>query len=388
VQGGGDRQAVYLARELQDMGNDVTVYTPTYDSRCYPDVCSRLRIVVTGGHGLAPLMPSRRLQAFYDMRRMADQIEDGFDVLNPHHWPPHWAAVKAAQRFGQHPAVVWMCNDPPWPSGAASPFSLRALSRRLFFRYDAAAVRRIDRVVVLSEYARGLLEGTYGIDSAVVRSGVDLDSLRLGAPGEAEGVRRRHRIPPDHFLILALGILMPHRRLEDALHAVAALINEGRRVHLLIAGSAEQYPLYADSLRELARWLRIAKNVTFAGAVAESDLRRYYHACDAFVFPNENQTWALAVVEAMACGKPAVVSRGAAVQEVLDDGKTAFIVPPREPEAIAAALRRIIDAPELRAEVAENGRLYVVESFSWRRYAESMLDLFEQRARREKALAA
>jgi glycosyltransferase involved in cell wall biosynthesis len=383
VQGGGDRQAVYLARELQDIGHDATVYTPAFDSSCYPEVCSQIRIVLTGRHPLSPLMPTQRLRAFLDMRRMAGRIEEGFDVLNPHHWPPHWAAVGAARRSGRRPAIVWMCNDAPWPATAALRFSPRALWRRLFFRCDAAAVRRIDRVAVLSGYAKGIVDATYGIDSTVVRSGVDIDALRLDTPDKAAAVRQRHRIAPDDFLVLALGILMPHRRLEDALNAVASLLNEGRRVHLLIAGSAEQYPEYARVLRDLARRLRITKNVTFAGAVAESDLRLYHHACDAFVFPNENQTWALAVIEAMACGKPVVVSRGAAVQEVLEDGKTAFLVPPRDPAAIAAALRRMMDCPELRAEVAENGRRYVADSFSWRRYAESMLALFEGRAPRE-----
>ncbi|MDI6858525.1 MAG: glycosyltransferase family 4 protein [Dehalococcoidia bacterium] len=378
VQGGGDRQAVYLARELQEMGHDLTVYTPAFDGGCYPDVCSRLRIVVTGKHPSAALMPSRRLRAFLDMRRMARGIEDGFDVLNPHHWPPHWAAVSAARRMARRPAIVWMCNDPPWPPDAARGLSPRALLRRLFFRYDSAAVQEIDRVVVLSRYAKGILDATYGIDAAVVRSGVDIEALRLGPGGDAGEIRRRRRIPADCFLVLALGILMPHRRIEDALEAVASLLNEGRRLHLLIAGSPEQYPEYAYSLREMARRLRITEHVTFAGAVDENELKLYYHACDAFLFPNENQTWALAVIEAMACGKPVVVSRGAAVQEVLEDGKTALLVPPRDPDAIAAALRRLMDGPGLAAQVAGNGQRFVADTFSWRRYAQSMLAIFEE----------
>lgn len=378
VQGGGDRQAVYLARELQEMGHDVTVYTPAFDDGCYPDVCSRLRVIVTGRHPLSRLVPTRRVRAFLGMKRMAESIEDGFDVLNPHHWPPHWAAVGAARRAGHRPAIVWMCNDPPWPADAERGASPRALLRRLFRRYDAAAVRKVDVIVVLSHYAKGLVDATYGTDAVVVRSGVDIEALRL-SPGEDPGeIRQRHRIPPDRFLVLNLGILMPHRRIEDALNAVAALVNEGRRVHLLIAGSPEQHPEYAYSLRELARRLRITEHVTFAGAVDESELNLYYHACDAFLFPNENQTWALAVIEAMACGKPVVVSRGAAVQEVLEDGKTAFLVPPRDPDAIAAALRRLTDDPGLTAEVAENGQRFVADTFSWRRYAQSMLAIFEE----------
>ena len=386
VEGGGDRQAVYLASELQDMGHDVVVYTPAYDrQRCYPDVCSRLNIVVTGKHPLTRLpIPSGRLRQYLNMRRLADRLDGPFDLLNPHHWPPHWAAVRAARRLCPQPAVVWMCNDPPWPSarpatGARRLLSpLRWLSRRAFLWYDRRAARHVSRIVVLSHYAKSLVDATFDSDCTVVRSGVSLDSLRLSDAQEAVAIRREHGIPAESFLLLSLGILMPHRRLEDALTGVAGAVARGYDIHYLVVGSPAQYPEYAGRLRSLAHDLGLDGRVSFVGAVADSRIKLYYHACDAFIFPNENQTWALAVTEAMACGKPVIVSRGAAVQEILEDGKTAFLVPPRRPDAIAEALRTVMDNPGLRDEVAENGRRLVAESLSWRRYAESMLGVFAE----------
>ena len=386
VEGGGDRQAVYLASELQDMGHDVVVYTHTYDrQRCYPDVCSRLNIVVTGKHPLARLpIPSRRLRAYLNMRRLADQLDGPFDVLNPHHWPPHWAAVWAARRTFPQPAVVWMCNDPPWPpenpsSGIRILMSpLRALLRRVFLWHDLRAIRHVSRIVVLSNYAKRLVDATYGCDSSVVRSGVDFESLRLDDPTEAAAIRRQHAVPENAFLLLALGILMPHRRLEDALAGVAEAVAGGHDIHFLIVGSPAQHPEYAEGLRALTHNLGLDSRVTFVGAIPESRLRLYYHACDAFIFPNENQTWALAVTEAMACGKPVIVSTGAAVQEILEDGKTAFLVPPRRPDAIAAVLSELIDDPELRKEVAARGCQHVHDMLSWPGYAQTMLGIFDE----------
>lgn len=388
VQGGGERQAVYLARELQEMGHDVTVFTPVYDrERCYPDVCSSLRIVVTGEHPLARLpIPSRRFRAYFNMLRLAGALRGPFDVINPHHWPPHWAAVWAAGRMSPPPAVVWMCNDPPWRA-VMSPRSanrllqpLRALSRAAFRYVDRTLARRVDRIVALSRYAKREIEATYNVGCTVVRSGVDVRALDHADATRVARLRRRYGAGDGAFLVLSLGILMPHRRLEDAIHGVARVIEAGQDVRYVIAGSPEQYPEYAASLRRLAHDLGLDGRVTFPGAVPEGELTSHYHACDAFLFPNENQTWALAVAEAMACGRPVVVSTGAAISETLTDHQTALLVPPRDPDAIAVALTTLVQDQTLRREIGRRGHDYVVETMSWGRYARAMLDVFRESA--------
>ena len=389
-QGGGERQAVYLARELQDMGHEVVLYTTAHDpQRCYPEVCAQLRVVVTGRHPVARLpVPSRRLRDYLNMRHLARYLRGPFDVLNPHHWPPHWAAVRAARRSSPPPAVVWMCNDPPWdppslpdgsPSGVRGLISpLRRLMMRVQRWHDLRTTRDVSEIVVLSRYAKRQVDATYGTDCRVVRSGVDLTSLLTDNPAKLTDIRGEHAISSETFLLLSLGILMPHRRLEDALSGVAKAVAEGHDIHYLIVGSPSLHPDYANRLRSLAYELGLSQRVTFTGAVLENTLPLYYRACDAFIFPNENQTWGLAVTEAMACGKPVIVSTGAAVQEILEDGKTAFLVPPRRPDAIAAVLSRLIDSPELRKAVAERGRKHVAETLSWRTYAQAMLGIFEE----------
>lgn len=386
VQGGGDRQALCLARELQEMGHEVVVYTPTYDrEKCYPEVCAGLRIVVTGVHPLARLsiLPGR-LRACLNMLRLARAIDGPFDVINPHHWPPHWAAVWAGRLNSKAPSVVWMCNDPPWPAPKPARglrrlvAPLRFLSRAAFLRLDRRLVREVSRIVVLSEYAKRLIDASYDADCAVVRSGVDFEELQEVDEERAAEVRRRYGADDGAFLLLSLGILMPHRRLEDAIEGIARVVASGHDVRYVIAGSPEQHPEYAESLRRLVGELGLGESVIFAGAISEEERKLHYHACDAFVFPNESQTWALAVSEAMACGRPVVVSTGAAITETLTDHQTALFVPPRDAEAIAVAVTTLIEDEALRREIGERGRRYVFETLSWRRYASAMLDLFEE----------
>ncbi len=386
-EGGGERQAVRLAAELQAMGEDVIVFTNVINpSACYPAVTSRLNVVAAGRHPLATRLPSRRLCHYFDMRRLSAAVSGPFDVLNPHHWPPHWAAAWAAARAPQRPAIVWMCNDPPWGFGPgerpevlrANHASRRAL-RALFLRFDRRLVRRLDRTVVMSDHARQIFEKTYRTPGTVVRSGVDLPGVDGTRSREAAlSVRTAHGIRPEAFLLLSVNILMPQRRVEDAVEAVGALMARGHDVHLLALGSTTYDPACAERLRALVRERGLEGHITFTGSVPEADLAAYYRACDAYVHPNEEQTWGLAVTEAMAYGSPVVVSTGAGVHEVLTDGTNALLAPPRRPDAIAGAVERLLLDDELRTRLASQGRQLVEKTLSWRRYAESMVAVFQE----------
>ena len=162
---------------------------------------------------------------------------------------------------------------------------------------------------------------------------------------------------------------MPHRRLQDAIEAVSRLKSRGFPVRLLLAGSGLTFPEYFNSLKDQVTQLGLAHEVTFAGKVADEEIQDFYCACDAFLFPNENQTWGLAVLEAMACGCPVLVSQGAAVHEVLTDGEDAFLFPARNPEALAARIQSVATQPELRAKVAQHGMELVRTKYNWEQFA-------------------
>ena len=387
-QGGGERQALCLARELQDTGHEVVLYTTEHQpGSCYPDLANDLHIVASGRHALCRLgtpMPDK-VALYLDMMHLAQTVEPGFDVLNPHAWPAHWAAVRAAKLApAPAPPVVWMCNDYMWGSWltrangrwAGSRWGRQTI-RRAFYRHDLRVTRQVARTVVLSEQAQREVEAGYGMTTDVVRSGTDVDCLRYPPDLNSHEVRERYGISDSSFLVLFLGILMPHRRLEDALEAVAKLVAEGRDLHFLIVGSLDYNPAYAAGIREHANRLGLERNVTFAGVVSEADIPSYYHACDAFIFPNEQQTWGLAVTEAMACGKPVAVSTGSGVHEVLTDGQTALLFPPRRPDLLADRVAVLMDNPSLAENIADSGRRLVAKTLTWRNYAAAMVDVFD-----------
>ena len=86
----------------------------------------------------------------------------------------------------------------------------------------------------------------------------------------------------------------------------------------------------------------------------------------------------LAGMEAMASGKPVIVSKANGLAEVLTDGENALLVPPRSPLAIAEAIKRLIEVPLLASTIGEEGSRFVREHFSWQNQAQGIVTLFKE----------
>ncbi|MCU1256291.1 MAG: glycosyl transferase, group 1 [Candidatus Angelobacter sp.] len=370
VEGGGERQCVSLARALALRGHRVTIYTSAYDrANCFPEICKDLTIVNVGRGLLPGLRKPRFLRGYLDMKRLATAVKSRHEIWNPHHWPAQWGAVWLKRRLGG--AVVWMCNDVPnLHEKAQQRRSIGLISAAvhwLYYVYDRMQNRKIDLNLFLSKWAEGEFKAIYAGPTRVVRSGADPGRFARG--GDRQKIRDRFGYSSSDFVLLWLGIFMPHRRLQDAIEAVSLLKSQGFPVRLLLAGSGLSFPEYFNTLNALSAQLGISQAVTFAGKVPDEEIQDFYCACDVFLFPNENQTWGLAVLEAMACGCPVLVSSGAAVHEVLADGENAFLFPPRNPVTLAARIQEVATQPELRAAIAQKGMDLVRTQFTWDQFA-------------------
>jgi glycosyltransferase involved in cell wall biosynthesis len=179
-------------------------------------------------------------------------------------------------------------------------------------------------------------------------------------------------------VLLTVCILMPRRRLEDVVRAIRILTQEGLDVAYLVVGRTSGSETYAESIEAEVRASDLGNHVKIIGEVSEKDLIDYYHACDAFVWAaDRDQSWGMAGMEAMAAGRPVIVSRANGLAEILEDGRTALLVTPCSPESIADAVERLIRDRALAHSVASQGQELVRERYSWRKHAEQMLALFD-----------
>ena len=193
-------------------------------------------------------------------------------------------------------------------------------------------------------------------------NGVD---TRLFAPGPDEaGVRAAEGIPEDAVVatfVATLDRAHHFKRLDIALQAIDALDDE--RVHLLVAGGGE----LLDNFQRRATAAGIAKRVHFLGRVPHSRLPGVLRAADLLLLTTEPpESFGIVLIEAMACGLPTIATEYPGVRAVVDEGETGILVPPGDPEAVAAAIRRMVGSGASgRVEMGIAGRDKAEHLWSW-----------------------
>jgi glycosyltransferase involved in cell wall biosynthesis len=117
--------------------------------------------------------------------------------------------------------------------------------------------------------------------------------------------------------------------------------------------------------------------VTFVTGVPEQRIIELYSEAELAVVPSLYEGFSLPAIEAMACGVPLVATTGGALPEVVgEDGDTALLVPPGDSDALAGAIRRALDDPELRDRIGAAGRQRVIERWTWRHTATGTVEQY------------
>ena len=118
--------------------------------------------------------------------------------------------------------------------------------------------------------------------------------------------------------------------------------------------------------------------MTFAGAVGQDEIERYYDECELFCLPSFSEGLPVVLMEAMAYGRPVVSTHIAGVRELVRDGETGLLVAPGSAEELAGAIGRLLDDAELRERIADAGRECVRREFDVERSAGQLEQVFRE----------
>jgi glycosyltransferase involved in cell wall biosynthesis len=246
------------------------------------------------------------------------------------------------------------------------------LDNFLYRVYIPAGLRNVDAVITLSESAKRDLRRFLRFPAGRIHV-VPLAAERAFSPLAADVVRStlaRHQLEPG--FVLYVGALEPRKNVPTLLRAFARLRREVPGVRLVIVGAPRwKFSAIPRVLDEL----RLRDAVQFTGYVADADLPALYSAASVFCFPSLAEGFGLPVLEAMACGTPVVCSNASALPEVAGDA--AVLVEPTDAEAIAVALKRVLQQPETAAQLRQQG-LARAARFSWERTATETLDVYSR----------
>lgn len=356
--GGAERLCVGLATSLPRDRYEVTVCTTRRSAGGLLDAldASDLQHFSLGrGDGLDPLA-FRRLAAFLRRERI--------DVLHAHKFGSNvWGAalgaacripVTIAHEHGSHPATTRR---------------RRLLERRLIGRFA-------DAIVVGSRADRDNLVGAIGIPPHKV---VVIPGAYIPHSGTGEDLRAELHVDPEALLIGTVAVLRPEKAIEVLIDAFATLAPALPKARLVIAGNGPERTRLED--RAAVRGIR--ERAHFLGW--RSDVGVVLAGLDVAVLSSDREGTSLFALECMAHRVPVVATDVGGPREILEHGVSALLVPPREPAALADAIRDLLTDPAKRRRLAARAAEQVGE-FSLERAAERFAAVYERLLRKEAAV--
>lgn len=249
----------------------------------------------------------------------------------------------------------------------------RALLKRSVGVVHGRLMRRVHRLIALSDHVRRFVAEHGGVPLERLRRiyyGVDPDGLQASR-SRAE-VRAELGVGEDTPLLVCVGRLAPQK---DHPTLLAALVQLPPEVTLLVVGD-DPFGDGRARLQAEAQRLGLGERARFLGI--RHDVPDLLVASDLFVLPSLWEGLGLVFLEAMAVGLPVVATNVSAIPEVVDDGRTGWLVPPSDPTGLAAALREALADPDERARRGEAGRALLVERFGLPRMIDETLALYTE----------
>lgn len=348
--GGAETLVIQLAEELRRRGHTVVPVLPTrlkgwlHDHLEARGFAFETVELVNG----SPMSCARDLIRLFKVHK--------FDVVHSHEFTMAVFGAVAA-RFARTRHIITMHGNQTM---------LDARRRRLALK---AAFRLSARTVAVSEDTRKHLLSTLKLPQGAISTVANGIPARVG---EAAPVRAEFGIVPSDLLILAVGGL--HKRKGHALLIDAlARLDRGGMVpawRLIVAGAGPEH----QNLLDLVEGMGLGEKVFIPGQ--REDIPDLQAAADLFVMPSLWEGLPLAVLEAMLAGTPVIASRTSGIPEAIADGRDGLLVTPGNPEELATALERLLNSPEERLRLAEQGRARAEREFTIERMADDYERLY------------
>lgn len=371
--GGGERSLLAL---LDGLDGAVELQVACPEGPLFDEVekSGHTAVVIRGTEGSLRLHPVETPIAVGELGYTARQIvrvarEFGADLLHANSIRAGISAGVAA-RVSRTPAVVHLRDRLP-----AGPLST--------LTYDLLA-RTAAQVVANSRYTAERYPDGHGEDVVrVVHNPVDLtrfDPDRI----RRDEARSQLGLGADQPVLGMVAQITPWKAQDDAIRICSQLREVHPDVRLLIVGSAKfvsratrfDNVRYLEDLKALAGELDVSDNVLFMGE--REDVPEILRALDVLLMPSWEEPFGRAIIEGMAMRLPVIATDVGGPNEILADGRTGLLLPPRAPDLWARATADLLDRPERRAELGRNASIEVSERFGLAQHVRAVLEIYDE----------
>ena len=394
VDGGG--QNVYVAqvaRHLARRGHRVEVFTRR-DNPALPPILQWLdgvRIVHVPA-GPPQWLPKEQLLPFmgeFTSYTLRHARRAGYDLVHAHFFMSALVAAEWKRVLGLPFVVTFhaLGRVRRLHQGGSDTFP----EERLVI--EDRAVAEADRIIAECPQDRDDLLQLYDADPdriRVIPCGFDPEEF---GPGDKEQARAQLGLPLEERIVLQLGRMVPRKGIDNVIRAVARLRHaHNLRTRLLIVGGESREPDPAVTpeigrLRSLAESEGVTDLVTFIGSRGRAELRAFYNAADVFVTTPWYEPFGITPVESMACGTPVIGSAVGGIKTTVRDGVTGYLVPPKDPAALADRLAHLFRRPALLREFGRQAIHRARTLYTWQRVSSAIEALYTSIAQKPEAPA-
>lgn len=317
-----------------------------------------LRQRAAEGMELIPLAPRMEmdLSAAWRLSRIIKELKP--EIIHAH--DPHGVAM-AALALSMSTQLV----KPPLVASRRVDFRLKdnSLSR---WKY-----RQVDCFICASEAIRQMLmaDGIPEARAVTVHEGIDLDRV------EAAPAAKLHEelwLPHQAPIVGNVAALVPHKGQRHLIEAAALVVRQVPDARFVIAGEGELRPSLERQIKEH----HLEKHVFLTGF--RPDVLSLHKSFDIFVMSSVTEGLGTSLLDAMASGKPIVATRAGGIPEVVVDGETGILVPPRDHRAMADALISLLTDPALRQRMGDAGLKLARRRFSAERMVKETLRAYKR----------
>jgi glycosyltransferase involved in cell wall biosynthesis len=317
-----------------------------------------------GEQGIEPtFLDIRGLSDLRSVHNVADAIRGSRCHIVHAHLSYASTLVPAAARLAQRPSVCTLYGLPRQGSGRD------ALKERLCI----SAAGRSRALMFVSEAALMQFAARYSRRPSwrVVRNGID---TKTWSPGTGR-LPRRLRIPAGAPVISFTGSLRANKGHALAIAAWQSVLSSVPEARLVIVGEGPE----KVTLRRQVKRAGLHDRVLFAGRIDdEREMVDIVRASDIALLPSYGEALPIALVEASACARPVVATDVGGVREVVSDGVSGTLVPPGQISAISDAAIDLLQNPERRTRMGQEGRILVEERFNMYGWAHRLADTYAE----------
>jgi D-inositol-3-phosphate glycosyltransferase len=299
-----------------------------------------------------------------------------YDLIHAHYWLAGVAGNMLRCRWDVPHLLTFHTLAQAKNSVARSEAEREAAQRVV---EERRLIHSVDAVMAFNPQEKAEMTWYYRADPGkvcVVPAGYD---ATLFTPGDRAAARRALDLPDRKPLMLFVGRIDPIKGIDVLVDALCGLRREEWLTappQLVIAGGNPGEAGF-DALLSRARSLDLLDALIFVGSQPHNVLPDYYRAADVVAIPSFYESFGLVAVEAMACGTPVVASRAGGLAFTVEDGKTGFLVPHSDPQALACRLGEILRDDALRDTLGARAAV-TAERFAWPTVASRVVHIYDR----------